>query len=71
MNDEGKVLLNKELYELEMILYAVEQYDKLASIKVVDKEIHWECQFSRCVYATNLTMKEFENYIINIENARL
>lgn len=71
MNNKGSLLLNKELYDRDKVLYAVKQYNRLAAIKVIDKKTHWECRFSGCKYEPELTMKEFENYIINIENARI
>ncbi len=64
-------MLNKDLYDKAVILSAIQQYHELALIQVHEKGNHWECIFSDCKYDIQITMKEFENYVINIINARV
>lgn len=70
MNNEGKLLLSKELYDKSIILSAVQQYHKLAMIKVHEKGNYWECVFTECNYDRRITMREFENYVIDMTNVR-
>lgn len=71
MNNKGKLLLNKDLYGRAAILAAIQQYHGLALIRVHEKGNHWECTFSDCKYDMQVTMKEFENYVIDMINARV
>ncbi len=70
MNDNGILLLHKELFNVDMILLAAKQYHELALITVHEKRWHWECVFSNCKYDIEMTTKEFENYVINMINVR-
>ncbi len=64
-------MLNKDIYDKAVILSAIQQYHELALIRVQEKRNHWECTFSDCKYDIQVTMKEFENYVINMINARV
>lgn len=68
--NNNKLKLSKELYGKDSILFSIEQYKDLSTIKVLDRGKYWECVFSKCCYAKDTTMKEFENYLINLTNVR-
>lgn len=67
----SKLFLNKEIYDLKCIHMAIQAYSQLAFIKCIANECGWICTFERCVYDIDLTIKEFENYLIGMMNRRL
>ena len=70
MKADKRLLLNKELYEKDIILLAVKQYSRLAVVKINDQGIYWECKFLKCKYDAEVTIREFENYAIDLINVR-
>lgn len=66
----NKLKLVKELYDKNSISKAIKDYEDLCVIQVKDLTEVWELIFFKCVYDTKLTMKEFENYVIDIINVR-
>lgn len=70
MNSRESLILNKEMYSKEVILFAIKQYQELSMIKILDRGKYWECLFSNCCYNKKITMMEFENYLINIINVK-
>ena len=48
---------------------AIQAYGRLASVKTEEEEDCWVLHFSDCVYGEARTMKEFENYLIGLENS--
>lgn len=61
----------KEIYSRETIARAVSDYAGIAKIAVDEDDKYWNLEFSKCVYDTDVTKMEFENYLIGLENAYL
>lgn len=70
MKADKRLLLNKELYERDIILLTAKQYRGLAAVKINDKGNYWECEFLKCKYDAEVTIREFENYAIDLANVR-
>ena len=63
-----KLKMNKEIYSLSNVCIAVRAYSHLANIIYEDEERYWVLTFSDCLYDETLTSREFENYMIGLEN---
>lgn len=64
----NKLKLNLDVYSIKNIEKTCQVYAGYAKIKISHVESKIELEFDRCKYDPELTMKEFENYLINIEN---
>lgn len=65
-----KLLLSTEIYSEKNIKETCDAYKDFAKIKMKKKGIYRELIFNRCKYDPNVTVKEFENYLINTENMK-
>lgn len=61
--------LSAEIYSDASIDKACRAYEGYAKIKVKKFEKYTELRFDRCKYDAELTIREFENYLINVENS--
>ena len=66
----NKLRLNTTIYSDTSVMSACLAYDGYASIKIQRSHDYIEVLFDQCKYAPELTMKEFENYLINCENTQ-
>lgn len=62
------IKINKELYSLKTLESAKEMYANLAYINRDEDSKYWILSFSKCKYDEMLTIREFENYLIGLEN---
>ena len=60
--------LSKEIYEKDKILTAQLDYENYANITVLEENDSWILGFDKCKYGEERTVKEFENYLIELEN---
>lgn len=60
--------LKKEVYRQSKVVEAVQAYKGIAEIDVEEQTEYWQLTFDRCRYDEWLTIKEFENYLIGVEN---
>ena len=65
---KNELELSKEIYSFDNIIQTCEIYKEYAQIKVKSKIDKVVLTFTHCKYACDITMKEFENYLINMEN---
>ena len=65
----SKLVLKKEIYSACTIETAVSAFRNIASITVESQSQQFVLQFSDCKTDTDLTIKEFENYLIGLENS--
>lgn len=65
---KNKLELSTEIYSLKHIMQTCEVYKDYARIKVKSKKNKAILIFDQCRYECCMTMKEFENYLINMEN---
>lgn len=65
-----RIELNKKIYTKDTIRSAVKAYEALAKIQVLESVEYWICIFDKCIYDIELTRHEFENYCIDLMNAK-
>ncbi len=64
------VLLHKELYRREAIECAIKDFQGLADILIIESKNYWKLVFGNCFYSKELTIREFENYVLSVETTR-
>ena len=64
------LFLNKKVYSLEMINKASYDYKELAEITYRNNEPYHILSFKNCRYDEALTVKEYENYVIDLMVSR-
>lgn len=62
----SELLLDKEIYPIGMIEKAIHAYEALSEIKYKNSEKYHILEFAKCRYDENLTMKEYENYVLDL-----
>ncbi len=60
--------LNKDFYEKEALLEAINAYKGLASISVSEDNEYYYYKIESSIYAPNLVANEFENYVLGLMN---
>ena len=65
----NELYLSTEIYSVEIIKAAIRQFASLSDINLITESSYYKCIFSECIYDTEETMKEFENYIIDSMNS--
>lgn len=63
-----KLLLSKDVYKTFLINETVKAFSDIAKISLYDDERHIVCIFEDCAYSKEQTIKEFENYLIDLCN---
>lgn len=61
--------LSADVYSENSIKQTIAVYKNYAVIKLKKKRNKWILKFSKCRYDEQLTVKEFENYLIGTENS--
>ncbi len=64
-----RITVNLEIYSDESIRKAIQAYCTLAKISIKQKKEQAIITFWHCKYDEDRTAKEFENYLIGIENS--
>ena len=62
------LMIRAELYSEETIAEGIRAYKGYATISCSQNDEYWHLCFKDCKYEEGRTIKEFENYIIGIEN---
>jgi hypothetical protein len=57
--------LNSRIYSLSNIQNAINAYSGLCSVDFSIDGDYFICVFSECLYSIDLTINEFENYLIS------
>ena len=60
------VFFDCSIYDRHMIERAIEDYRHLAEIELQEVEPGVRCNFKRCQYDLDLTMREFSNYCLDL-----
>lgn len=60
--------VNKEVYSLQSLEESISDYRDLAKIKIDEQNQYWIVHFLKTKYDTEMTICEFENHLIDIEN---
>ena len=61
--------LNSDIFSLEKINFTKKVYSEYADIKIENVERYWHLSFENCKYDEAVTVREFENYLIGMENS--
>ena len=64
-----KLELNKGIYSKKAISLACEAYQGFAKIQLVEWNDKYIVVFRKCVYDAWTTAREFENFLIGVENS--
>jgi hypothetical protein len=64
-----KLELNRDIYTRKNVDAAREAYKKIARIIIKEKKNCISVLFMGCKYGAERTVKEFENYLIGLENS--
>lgn len=64
-----KIKLNSDIFSLEKINHTKKVYSGYADIMIENIEGYWHLSFENCKYDESLTVREFENYLIGMENS--
>lgn len=60
--------LKKCIYSKKNVLKAIDEYKNLCHIDILDATEKMILVFKECLYDEKLTVNEFENYVIGLEN---
>ena len=60
--------VRKELFFFFCILGTIEAYKYITDVNLQDQSDYWILQFENCKFEENRTIREFENYLIGLEN---
>ena len=61
--------INRSIYSDETIQKAVRDYQDIASITIDVQDKYVLLSFVKCKYDEERTIREFENYLIGLENS--
>ena len=64
----SKVKINKNIFGKETVLRAMEEYSGIATINVNETDEYFDLDFDNCKYDQEETVKEFENFLIDLTN---
>lgn len=60
----------KTFYRKEVLNQAIDDYKKIAKIKLLEDNEYYKCEFFRCAVNTQLVINEFNNYLIELLNSK-
>ncbi len=66
----NELKLSKEIYNYSLVKIAAKEFDGISNIVINDEQDYLRCVFSECVYDVETTLKEFENYVIDLNNQK-
>lgn len=66
----NKLRLNRELFSNQSIERTMQTYKRYATMTVSYDAHYVTVTFRKCKYDAEQTVKEFENYLIGVENAK-
>lgn len=64
----NKLMLSKYIYTFPAIENAISAFSELATISIREETNCYLFEFENCVYEEDITLKEFENYLIDLSN---
>lgn len=59
----------KDFYSKVVLNQAIDDYKKIAKIKLLEEGKHYKCVFFRCAVDVQLVINEFDNYLIELLNS--
>ena len=64
MNDCLK--LSKEFYTKNIIEKVIKDYSEICNVRLIEEEKYYNCIFIDTIMDAEITMKEFEDYLIGL-----
>lgn len=58
--------LSKDIYSIDIIEKVSEAFNEICDVQIIEKDDVFQCTFLNNVTDTELTIKEFENYLIGL-----
>lgn len=58
--------LNKKIYNIKFIEECTGNFNDIVKINLEDNLDYWILHFSESIYDSKVTIKEFENYLIDL-----
>ena len=68
MNPKITLKLNKDIYQSGSVAQTINAFKQLAHISFTEDADSYICMFEMCEYDAEQTVKEFENYLIDVSN---
>ena len=65
----NELRLSNAIFDQKTILQGAGRFRELCTIRMIPDGAYTVCVFTDCVYDPEITMREFENYLIDAENA--
>lgn len=65
----NELRLRKSIFNSDILEGAISDFSDLCDIQIKNENDYVICSFFNCKYDTIETMKEFENYVIDLLNA--
>ena len=65
-----KIRLNKELFLYDDILQSIEVFSDICNFSVGNQGNYYLCYLKSSIYDEEETIKEFENYLIDLSNKK-
>ena len=66
----NKCKYSKAFYTQETLAVAINDYKKIAIIKLLEDKGHYICEFSECLVDSQVVINEFNNYLIELMNSK-
>ena len=63
-------LYHKAFYRLPILLTAIDDYRRIATINLSDEVEYYRCTFTNCVVDSTRVICEFNNYLIELLNSQ-
>lgn len=64
----NKLFLNKQIFGLNSIENAKAAFNGICEVIITENDKYFVCSFKKCRYDIDETVKEFENYIVDLMN---
>jgi len=64
-----ELILSADIYSYPVIEAAIIAYKNLATISICKQDRQIRLVFDECRFDTTMTIREFENYLIGLENS--
>lgn len=61
---------SKAIYSRHAIVSAIQDYMKIARIRLTENETHYVCEFTKCIVDAPRVVNEFNNYLIELLNTQ-
>lgn len=61
---------SKSFYSKALLKQAIIDYKAIARISLIEEDLYFKCKFNQCAVDTQTVKNEFNNYLIELLNAK-